>query len=114
MPNEPLVVEQVEEGILRLIGPLTMSTLSPFENAVRRVDGNVILDLSHVPYVDSAGLGCLVSAYTSYHKTGRSMVLSGVNERVSKLLEITRLESLFLIFPTLGDALQALTSNAQA
>ena len=55
-----------------------------------------------------------MSAYTSYHKTGRSMVLSGVNERVSKLLEITRLESLFLIFPTLGDALQALTSSAQA
>jgi len=72
------------------------------------------LTLSHVPYVDSAGLGSLVSAYTSYHKTGRSMVLSGVNERVSKLLEITRLESLFLIFPTLGDALQALTSSAQA
>src|SRR5437588_13121901 len=44
MPNETLVVEQVEEGILRLVGPLTMTTLSPFENAVRRVDGNVILD----------------------------------------------------------------------
>jgi anti-sigma B factor antagonist len=114
MSNQPLVVEQVEEGVLRLVGPLTMSTLSPFENAVRRVDGNVILDLSNVPYVDSAGLGALVGAFTSYHKTGRSMVLSGVNDRVLKLLEITRLESLFLIFPSLGEALQAITNSAQA
>jgi anti-sigma B factor antagonist len=114
MSNQPLVVEQVEEGILRLVGPLTMSTLSPFENAVRRIDGNVILDLSHVPYVDSAGLGALVGAYTSYHKAGRSMVLSGVNDRVLKLLEITRLEALFLIFPTLGEALQAITNSAEA
>jgi anti-sigma B factor antagonist len=114
MPNQPLVVEQVEEGVLRLVGPLTISSLSPFENAVRRIGGNIILDLTHVPYVDSAGLGALVGAYTSYHKSGRAMVLSGVNDRVLKLLQITRLESLFPIFPTLGDAVQAITNSAQA
>ena len=119
MHSEPLIVErafpEAGQGVLVLKGPLTASNLHSFQNAIRRENTpTLILDLTEVPYVDSSGLGSLVSAYVSGHKGGQQVVLTGVNDRVSKLLEITRLEPLFLIFPTLDAALEALSNSGQA
>lgn len=115
MPSDPLTVHVEERGVLRLKGPLTMENIPPFQNAVRREDSAVLfLDLSEVPYVDSVGLGSLVSAYISLHKLGRRVVLTGVNPRVLKLFEITKVEDLFLIFPDLRAAIEALSSTGSA
>ncbi len=118
MASEPLVIDFLEgdkQGVLRLKGPLTVTTSGLFENAIRRErSGTLIFDLTNVPYIDSAGLGSLVSAYTSCQKAGRRVALTGVNDRVLKLFEITRLESVFLMFPTLWEGIEALTGAAQA
>jgi len=116
--TEPLVIDILEgdkQGVLRLKGPLTVTTSGLFENAIRREhSGTVILDLAQVPYIDSAGLGSLLAAYVSCQKAGRKVALTGVNERVLKLFEITRVDSVFLMFPTLWEAIEALTGAAQA
>ena len=65
-------------------------------------------------YVNSSGLGSLVTAHVSRQKLGQQVALSGVNERISKLFEITKLGELFLVFPTLWDAIEALSSSARA
>lgn len=120
MESERLQVQRLfaecgGRGVLRLIGPLTTDNLSDFQNAVRRENvATIILDLSHVPYIDSAGLGSLAGAYASGLKSGRRMVLVGLNERVLNLLQITRMEQLFLIFPTLADAIEALANSGAA
>jgi len=104
------------EGVLCLRGPLTKENVLPFQNAFRREENSetVIIDLSEVPYIDSSGLGSLVTACLSRQKTGRRIALSGVNERVLRLFEITKLESFFLIFPTIDTALAALNGAAEA
>jgi anti-sigma B factor antagonist len=103
------------QSLLCLKGPLTAENLPSFQHAIRREDSaTVVMDFSDVPYIDSAGLGSLVSAYITRHKSGRRMALSGVNERILKLLEITNTEQLFLIFPTADSALEALTNAASA
>ena len=115
MPSEPLVVDFEDRGILRLRGPLTTENLPPFQNAVRRDDSAVLfLDLTEVPYIDSAGLGSLVSAYISLNKVGRRVILTGVNARVLKLFEITKVEQLFLMFPDLKAAIEALSTSGSA
>ena len=120
MATEPLTIERLSapEGprVLCLRGPLTFENLSLFQNAIRREENvpMVILDLSDVPYIDSAGLGSLVSAYVRRHKATQHIALSGVNDRVLKLFETTRVEPLFLMFPTLEDAITALTGAAEA
>ena len=115
----PLEVERLGAGgneVLCLRGPLTVENLRPFQNAIRREESvqTVVFDLTNVPYMDSSGLGSLVSAYVSRQKSGRRVALSGVNERVLRLFEITRTESLFLIFPTADEALAALMGAAEA
>jgi anti-sigma B factor antagonist len=120
MATEPLEVEHVfggvgGQGVLRLRGPLTAENLPDFQNAVRRENApTMILDLTEVPYIDSAGLGSLVGAYISGQKSGRRIALTGVNERVLHLFEITRVEQLFLIFPSLWDAIEALSNSGHA
>jgi anti-sigma B factor antagonist len=120
MESEPLVVERMfpevgGQGVLVLKGPLTANNTSSFQNAVRRENARtLILDLTEVPYIDSSGLGSLVGAYVSSHKAGQQVVLTGVNDRVAKLFEISRLEPLFLIFPNLETALEALSNPGQA
>jgi anti-sigma B factor antagonist len=115
MISEPLIVDQEAPGVLRLRGPLTTENVPSFQNAVRRdLSPTVFLDLTDVPYMDSAGLGSLVSAYISRQKNGQRVVLAGVNDRVLKLFEITRVEPLFLIFPSISDALAALLNSGRA
>ena len=115
MASEPLEIERLDRGVLSFRGPLTMENVTPFLNAVRRETAQtMILDLSGVPYLDSSGLGSLVSASTSCSKSGRRMALTGVNKRVMKVFEITRTEKVFLMFPTLGDAIEAFTNAGTA
>lgn len=118
MLSEPLTIEHMAgqgQGVLRLKGPLTTHNLSPFQNAVRGESApTMILDLTEVPYIDSAGLGSLVSTFVSCHKGGRRVALVGVNKRVAKVFEVTRVDSLFLQFPTLDEAIEALTSAGHA
>lgn len=117
--TEPLVVDRSQSyalEVLSLRGPLTANNAAVFQNAMRREEPaeTVILDFSDVPYIDSAGLGLLVSANVSRQKTGRTIVLSGINPRVQRLFEITRVANLFLIFSNPGEAIAALDSAAQA
>ena len=118
--SEPLEIERVEgfpaQEVLSLRGPLTANNGATFQNAMRREDpaDTVILDLSDVPYIDSAGLGLLVTAYVTRQKSGRKMVLSGINSRVQRLFDITRVASLFLIFSSPEEAIAALRGAAEA
>jgi anti-sigma B factor antagonist len=118
--TEPLVIDRSEsfpaQEVLTLAGPLTAKNGATFQTAIRREEPaeTLILDLSDVPYVDSEGLGLLVAAYVSRQKAGRQMILTGINPRVQKLLEITRISGLFLVFSSPGEAVAALGGAAQA
>ena len=102
--------------VVTLSGPLTSGNGEVFVSAMRRQDSvpTLILDFTDVPYIDSAGLGLLVSAYVSRQKAGRRTVLSGINAKVQKLFDITRVNDLFLIFSSPEEAVAALESAAEA
>jgi anti-sigma B factor antagonist len=116
MPQEPLVIEDLpgpKEGqrILRLSGPLVLSTLFDFQSKVRADTSHVLmLDFANVPYVDSAGIGALVGAYVTHQKDGRSLYLIGVCQRVKDALKVTHVQEFFRFVDSVAAAEQA--SNA--
>lgn len=114
MPAEPLHIEDTSvnnERILRLTGPLTLSTLFEFQSVVRADRSrSLIVDLTNVPYIDSAGIGSLVGAYVSRQKD-RSLTLVGTSSRVREALRITKVEQFFRMMDTLDQALQSGTSQ---
>ena len=83
MPQEPLTIEDIAglqngERILRLKGPILINNLFDFQAKVRANQSEkLILDLTEVSYVDSAGIGALVGAYVTHHMDGRSLPSSG-------------------------------------
>jgi anti-sigma B factor antagonist len=65
-----------------------------------------VLNLAGVDYIDSSGLGQLISIWTSIrNKTGHLTVFNPT-KRVQRLLDITRLDTVFEIFNSESDAIQ--------
>jgi len=120
MASPELTVERFagvtdNQRVLLLRGPITIETASYFDRAVRNENADtMILDLANVPYIDSVGLGSLVTAHVSHQKTGRCLVLAGVTARVSKVLEITNVKKFFMMFPTTWEAVEALANTGSA
>ena len=65
---------------------------------------NLIVDLSGVGFVDSSGLGALVRALTTSQNEGGQTKLLGVGPQVRKLLELTKLDSVFETYDDLESA----------
>jgi anti-sigma B factor antagonist len=112
MPQEPLTIEELPGSIglyiLRLAGPITIANLFEFQAKVRANSApRLILDLSGVPYMDSAGIGALVGAHVSHSKDGRSLALVGVTERVVNALKVTRVEGFFKLYSNIAEAEKA-------
>jgi len=104
-----------DQRILLLHGPLTIETSTHFERAVRsEIADTMILDFTDVPYIDSVGLGSLVTTYVSHQKTGRCLVLTGVKPRVKRILEITNVHKFFMTFETTWEAVEALANTGTA
>lgn len=81
---------------MKLSGPLTIATLYEFQNLVRGgTPVSLVLDVSQVPYVDSAGVGALVGAYVRLQKDHHTISLVGTNERVRNTLKVTQVETFF-------------------
>jgi anti-sigma B factor antagonist len=62
---------------------------------VKKEQKNILLNLSDVTYIDSSGIGELVSAYTSITNQGGRLKLLGLTNRVKDLLQITKLYTVF-------------------
>ena len=91
--------------VLKLSGPLTISTIFGFQNEFRAMTPQVmILDMSDVPYMDSAGLGLIMNYYVSQSDHRRKLLLVGVNERVKALFEMTRVSGVLTSFPDVATA----------
>jgi anti-sigma B factor antagonist len=72
-----------------------------------------VLNLSGVDYIDSSGLGQLISIWTSIRNKNGHMTILNPNKRVNRLFDITRLHTIFEIFENETDAVQkALTVSA--
>ena len=90
--------------VLCLKGPLIISNLFQFQSMVREDAARLlILDLTQVPFVDSAGIGALVGAYLT-HDEGRRLALAGVTERVRNAMHVAHIEQFFQFYETVKAA----------
>ena len=99
--------------VLDIDGPITLGTdgSERLGDTVRTVlaggEKNVLLNLASVAYIDSAGLGELVNAFTTVKKQGGALKLVGVTKKLKDLLVITKLATVFESFDTEAAALES-------
>jgi len=115
MQTGPLQIEESVvngERVLRLDGPLTLANIFQFQTIVRADRSrSLIVDLTNVPYVDSAGIGSLVGAHVS-RENNHTLTLVGTSERVRQALRVTRVEQFFRMADSVDQALQGRSQAA--
>jgi anti-sigma B factor antagonist len=95
--------------ILAIKGAITFTTAPQFQEALSAATApRLIIDLTDTPSLDSMAVGTLVRAYVSCQKAGRKLVLVGLNYRVKNILQITGVDPLFEIYPSITEAQAAL------
>ena len=70
----------------------------------------IVLNLAAVPYIDSAGLGEIVRTYTIVSRQGGNLKLLNLTKRITDLLAITKLLTVFETYESENDAVQSFSS----
>ena len=68
---------------------------------------NILIDLKDVRFIDSSGLGALVSGFKNAISLQGSLKLAALQPQVKSMFELTRLHRVFEIFPSTGEALDS-------
>jgi anti-sigma B factor antagonist len=91
--------------ILKLTGPFTLATVFDFQTVVREGSAPLtIIDLSGVPYMDSAALGSVLGFHASCHREGKRYGLVGVSDRLRTLFRVAGVDGMMPLYASLEDA----------
>ena len=102
-----------DTAVVTMIGPLTLGTNlkiadAQIQEAIRGGATRLVLDMSGVPYMDSAGLGALVMTHGLAKAQGGAVRLAGASERVATLLTMTSMNTLMAMDADVAASLAAL------
>ncbi len=118
MPQSPFELE-VHPGttpnitVIAPRGPLVLEHIFRFQDAWKSAPGDaLIIDLSAVPYMDSAAIGSLVNVHVSCTNRKHKLGLAGASVRLKQTLAVTRVDSLFTFYPDVEQAETALSAKA--
>jgi anti-anti-sigma factor len=109
--DAPLSIERKDGStpgtcIFILTGPLTLRNLFELQSQLRSCDSAKlsILDLSGVPYMDSAGMGLIINHYVHCQNLGTKTIVVGVSPRVHELFRMTKVDTVIAQAPTVEAA----------
>ena len=110
------VLRQHRSNVLSLEGDIDLH-VSPvvtesLNAMMRKKPQRMVIDLSRVTYIDSAGMAALILAMQEVEAYGGEFFLSGLQETLRSIFETSRLDRTFRIFPDIGDALAASGASA--
>ena len=101
-----------EVTILDLKGKITLgegdeALKDKINSLVHQDQKRILLNLEGVPYIDSAGLGEVVRTYTTVSRQGGQLKLVNLTKRITDLLSITKLLTVFETYESEADALKS-------
>ena len=114
-PMQPVHLELVKlpesngnQIAMRLEGKLSLETVHNFIQTLRpEPAAKLILDMSGVSFLDSAGVGALVQIFVHRRSKGQSFTLTGLTKQGSAVIQVAGLSKLLPIYGTVADALAA-------
>jgi len=101
------IVRALEKRIdASLSGELKAKLLATIQEGNRRI----VLDISMVEFIDSSGLGAIISGFKAVGESGK-LVVSGSMETVRAMFKLTRMDRIFSIYDSEQEAVRALTAD---
>ncbi len=93
-------------SVTRLSGKLSLETVNEFITTMRpEAAPYLVLDMSGLSFLDSAGVGALVSLFVSRRNHGKTMALAGLTQQGVAVMQVSGLMKLIPIFPSVDEAL---------
>ncbi len=98
--------------VMDLAGRITLgegsSTMrDSLKELIAKGEKKILLNLGEVSYIDSSGIGELVSGFTTVTNQGGQLKLLGLNKRVKDLLQVTKLYTVFEVFEDEAEAVRS-------
>jgi anti-sigma B factor antagonist len=114
-----MVIEERVVGevtILDLKGKMTLGEgdellKDKINSLIHQGQKKLLLNLESVPYIDSAGLGEIVRTYTTVSRQGGNLKLVNLTKRITDLLSITKLLTVFETFDSEAEALKSFQAS---
>lgn len=107
------ITDEADFTLLELQGQLDALAVEGFQSQVeslyRQGRTRFVLDLSNLTYIGSLGLRVLVSLHNQVQPQGR-VVLCNASANIRSILQVTKLDKLFRLYPSRADAIDALKS----
>ena len=100
-------VALVHVGEARLMYPLLSDFAGSVAGLLAAGSRKVVIDLGGVNYVDSASIGCLMDLYRQATAAGGTLKLANASEKITALIKITKLSSLFESYPSVEAAVES-------
>jgi anti-sigma B factor antagonist len=107
----PIEMKQLDSGIAvvtvsgRLVLGKEVERLeTAIEELLKQEQRKFVFDISALDYADSSGIGTLVACLTHIKKAGGELRMAGANARMLRLFQMTGVESLMSLYPSLSAA----------
>ena len=111
LSDAPLTIDRkqgkaADTVIFQLSGPLTLRNLFDLQSQLRSglPAPLTIIDITEVPYMDSAGMGLVMNQYVHCQTKGARFVVVGANSRVMDLFHVTKVSTILPMAASLDDA----------
>ncbi|MBN1561810.1 STAS domain-containing protein [candidate division KSB1 bacterium] len=101
--NGPVLVIELEGELMG--GAEADEFRSIIDNAIKNEKNRIVVDMGKVNWMNSSGLGMLMSALTNLRGSGGDLKLANMTDRVRRPIQITRLDSVFEEYDTIEDAI---------
>jgi|CXWL01.1.fsa_nt_gi anti-sigma B factor antagonist len=110
MSNLSCQIDEQPNGlVMKLTGQITASETGDFEKQVKLVAASqspvVVLDMSDLTFISSAGIGALLRLHKTVHGAKRNLRMAAIPADIANMLEASRLTDLFNVSPTVSEAL---------
>jgi anti-sigma B factor antagonist len=94
--------------VARLSGKLSLETVHDFISTMRaEAASRLVLDMSGVSFLDSAGVGALVSLFVSRRNSGKTLALAALTQQGNAVMQVSGLLKLLPVFPSVEEAQRA-------
>jgi anti-sigma B factor antagonist len=94
-------------------GPDADTFRDVFKSLIDQDKKNIIVNLEKVSWINSTGLGILISGYTSVRRSGGDLCIMNVSDRIESILYVTKLNLLFKTYESEEEALKGFSEKSE-
>lgn len=85
------------DGEIKLSGRFDAAQAAKAQEILVKINAPCVIDMTHLDYISSAGLGTLLATYKRLNDAGHAMVLRNMNSHIARIFQVSGLDKVFRV-----------------